>query len=75
MKSDGIMAGFVTSCLRCKSEAPLTDVPRNELYFYTGRSSLSALGSVTCDTSQEPRGRLCAACTGAFVEWLKETVP
>ena len=68
-----------TPCLRCKSDAPLTLTPRNELYFYTARLSVSpptnhTLGGINLktDVDQQPRGRLCERCTRAFVGWLKE---
>jgi hypothetical protein len=63
-------------CLRCGSVAPLTVTPRDELLCYTARLNLDPTGTrletdlVSVD--RQPRGRLCAACTRAFVGWLKE---
>ena len=56
-------------CLRCKDDEPLTATPRDELYFYTAGVNLVG-DSFKTDTDRHPRGRLCAACTRAFAEWL-----
>jgi hypothetical protein len=59
-------------CLRCGDTRPLTISLRDELFFYTARMSLSLDGSrVEIDTDRQPRGRLCEACTHAFVGWLR----
>lgn len=56
-------------CQRCRSDAPLTAIPRNEVYFYTARLSASE-SRMDIDTDQVPRGRLCEECTRGFVTWL-----
>ncbi len=58
-------------CVRCASTVALTTRPRNELYFYTARLCLNETGGMLTDVSPQPRGRLCEACTQAFVDWLK----
>ncbi len=69
-----------TPCLRCGSAKPLTTTPRDELYFYTARISLSvaghglaSIGRVTLNTDVDKgaQGRLCAPCTRSFNAWLK----
>jgi hypothetical protein len=66
-----------TPCLRCGSDLPATATPRNELYFYTARVRIEhrarhdLLPVFESDVNQDPRGRLCDACTAAFVNWLK----
>lgn len=57
-------------CLRCGSVLALSATPRNELFCYTAR--LSVRGSrLETAVDQEPRGRLCEACTRAFGQFLK----
>jgi hypothetical protein len=60
-------------CLRCGAAVPLTGTPREELFCYTARMNLNPAGTrLETDVNREPRGRLCDACTRAFVGWLKE---